>query len=295
MKIDKERIIKKLKDNNISISNIDLDEVIIIYDNLINLMHDLFYKYCSKTKSYYLNYCSKTKSYYLKNFEDFQSDDRFDFTNGNNSETYFTIFKCLIDFYKKDLIKYLDHVLIDNDISFHNLFGNIIDNLEYVLKLYDRYQDDFMYGIYMDDPDYVEMFVYRISDANIDSQIISENYKKILYKLRHLYEEIEDFSYNKLYYHEDIFATCDQLDSYVSVSYFYMLGNSILINDCERAYNFLNYIEKNLSETLDKMLALGIKVEDFYSKDINIVKALFNYIDYVYKNFDKEEKDRITK
>ena len=270
MTINKLKILFKLKEENIKISNDELDEVIAFYDYLFRLIGDMSH----------IGHL-----------------DRFDFFDNKYSKNYFTIFKYIIFFHRHDLIKYIDYIAIDNcNISFaNNALLTIIHLFKRIKAVYDEYQDDFIYGYYIHDPNSIEIYLYGIYESKIKSEIVSDNYKKVIYKLVDIFHSVESKNYYEEAYLDSPTSLRDKLYFYSSAIYFYMLGNNILVNDYERAYQFLDYINKDISGTLNKLIIAGIKNDDFSSHNIDDIKVLFDYIDHAYKNFDKEEIFRIIK
>ena len=271
MKMDKEKILEKLQENNILISNTDLDEVIKIYDGLMLNVEEISQRY----------------------FENI-----YDFFNNENSNKYFTIFKYIIDLYQKDLIKYVDFISMDN----HNIrYGEdvlqiFIEFLKDYLNLYNEYHEDFVYAYFIMDFDYVEDYIKLSFNNQLDSLHVSENYKRIIYKIQRLYSIIYDTVHFGTYetYDEELRSIQDRLDFYVDSIYYYFLSKNIINNDCDRAFNFLDSIEKDIIGTFNQFKIVGLKTDDFCSGNINDIKDIFAYIDYVYNRFDKES-DRIIK
>ena len=275
MEVDKEKLKLKLKKNNISISDNDLDEVINIYQFLMEIVEEISYEH---------------------NQELFDAD----FYNSKNSKQYFTILKCIICLYKKDLIKYVDFISMDN-IYLHqenDVLGRFIKMLKERIDLYQEYKDDYMYRYYMSYIRYFVDYLTRSSTHFTWSMTIDDNYKEILSNMdailtSDVHHEVDDEVSDT--YHEDSDSLEDKINYYMGVIYYYFLGNDIINKDYERACNFLEYVDNNILNILKQLFILGIKKESFLSKDVNDIKVIFNFIDDEYKNFDKRKIVRIAK
>ena len=114
---------KKLKKDNISISDIDLNKVMYIYLNLLNFVFD----YSVDKKQITID---SPFNYLIKEDEDCH---------------YYMIFTNIIYLYKKDLIKYVDYVYLYDSNPYHHYSNNLHNlwaDLSYMVELYESYGDD---------------------------------------------------------------------------------------------------------------------------------------------------------
>ena len=68
----------------------------------------------------------------------------------------------------------------------------------------------------------------------------------------------------------------------------YFIDKNILSDDRDRAYLFLKHIYDDLFGTIDRLNLVGLDWDN--PSDYNSVANIFNYIDILYKNFDKKVK-----
>ena len=273
MEIDKEKLKLKLKKNNISISNKDLDSVIEIYQRLMKNVEEV-------------SYSPKWVFEYI-------------FDNSNDKQR-FTIFKYLIYLYQNDLIRYVDFVSIDNAYIHQQMdvLGCLIKILKERIKVYQEYKDDYMYGYYMR---YIRHFVeyMTITHASFSSsKTIDEKEQVILCRMFLIHFSTVKYGLHRKIndnFGENFQSLEDILNHYIGVIYYYFLGNDIINKDYDRAFKFLEYVDNNISIVLKKLFILGINKKSFLYQNINDIKVLFNFIDDQYKNFDKQEIVKMIK
>ena len=249
--LDKNILIKKLKKDNINITSEDLEEVINIYNHVID--------FCLEDK--------KASSYKFSFIKDSKILCEYDNT------TFLSIFRLLIQIKKHNLFNYLDYVLLINTYCYD---GNRLEQLYFYLNLilngyYDSNKNnDFIYK-FIDShqyllPDILDNYLNYI----LDSEYINQDYKDIIC----LYNELFD-----LYLEEDY----DEIDpeiffqEFISMSYYYFVINNLFNTEPKEIINFLNNIKEDIPSICDK-LNLDGEIE---------YKERINYIDALYRNKNK--------
>ena len=267
MDIDIEKLKLKLKDNNIIVSNNELDEVIKYYNHYLDFLEEITYE---------------------------EYENRFAFINNDNFKVFLDIFKCFIVIQRKGLLSYIDYIFIINNNR--GMTGEGTDRdflngcLNEILYLYKRYGDDFAYQFASSSKAYIlENCLCDYNNVISNSKIINHNYKKIVDKFSDLLFNVENFYGG---------SNCPLWD-YINCIYHYFLHKGIFNNDINRAYQFLDYIRNNLIKITDLLDLYGIiKISDLsfssyvisIKYDVDNVKKMFNHIDYLYHNFDSKIK-----
>ena len=255
---NKERLIDELKKNNVDITDIDLDEIINLYDLYIN--------------------------YAIEKYEPFGkvTIDKFHFMNVPDSECtsvdyqYYNIFVNIIKIKKRGLLKYLDYILMNyvmkpfstdplselfnytNDVltKIHNGIGN---NIPVYFNIYDDIACEVICGC-------------RYGDI-VDSKYVNEEYKTIT------------FTYNDLfcnYYHD---GWCDKKKYFdwkkvLNYTHIFFVTNDLFNKEPERVNKFLQSLMNDIYNSIDKIQLYGI---DDYNK-------LVLYIGKLYNEFDQKVK-----
>ena len=265
MKCNKEVLINKLKRDGIIISNDKLDIVINIYNHFI---------------------------LYLGENQRIGITKRFDFISGDNtdiSKSFYTIFKQLIYFQKKGILNYLDYALINDYLGYYRSTSTIYDFiwycLDYIIDTYKQAKKNFVYALYQRINDTIENAVFSRADFIRTSKYISDDYKKIFnkfYDIFNKYRNEYEIRMNRLYKKdfEEYGVEKVFFDDYINFIYFYFLSKNIIINDLNRAYEFLDYIYNNMARCIDQVNLVGIKND----------QDLYLYIDILYKNFNANVK-----
>ena len=258
MKVSKKKLISKLEENNIFISNTDLDEVIKNYNCCLD----------------YIGEINAIKYY-----------DRYDFIDDNiYNNIFFDIFKCIIEFHRNGLTSYIDYCLISNNIdknkNHYRPLSLLFSQLSWIWNYNETDNKDFMFNIYRNHAGVIEDRVWNYLHYIVNSKLISEDYKKVIL----IFDNIS----SKIYEMRKINGDYSILYDYICCVYNYFCHNGILNNDLDRAYKFLNFIYQNIMEIIDIIKINGIKY--VRSNDLNNTKKLFTCIDNLYKNFDSKIK-----
>ena len=251
-------IIDKFK---FDISEEDFNEVMSIYNNLM-----FYYKDVISSKME-IKDCFK---FFYNNLEEC------------NESVYYKIFNSLVIMKKKGLLKYVDYcfarhyMLTDSfKVSFIERLSNF---LKFVLSEHNKAGDGFIFTLY-DRYDYViEREVKESYKLFLSSNSVSDDYKKLYQKFKDFFNLYYDYVSGICYEAEEMYDIC--FNNYLNCIYYYFLVNGILKNDLKRANEFLDYINKDIWGTIDRI--------NLYKLDD--IRKMFIYIDSMYKSFDSKVK-----
>ena len=255
---NKEILEEELKKNNVDIENIDLDEIIDLY-------------------SLYIDYA-------IEKYQPFGkvTIDKFHFMNIKDSECthedyrYYNIFVNIIKIKKRGLIKYFDYILMNyvmesfstdpitelynyTDAVLHKIHNGIGNNMPEFFNKNDDIACKVICGC-------------RYEDI-VDSNYVNDDYKTIT------------FTYNDLfcnYYHDGWINNRINNDwkRILNYTHIFFITNDLFNKDPERVNKFLEYIKKDIYNTIDKLQLYGI--------DDN--NKLILYISKLYNEFDQKVK-----
>ena len=260
MRFNKSDLIRKLESENIFISDDDLDEVINIYNFYLEILKEFYFK---------------------SNYDYFKN-------TSATPEFHFSNLKSLVILQQKGMLHYVDLVLVlnyiieglddgwDSVISPSDIVEDFHGFLASLIHLERQHQECFSYRYYKLNNDAIEI-VAGLKNKIRKSKYVSKEYKDIINKFSKLFE-IEYKDDIKFFAHENykvIFKS-----EYVNCIYHYFVMNKILINDLERASNFLDYLIKNVQIAIEEINIVGITYENR--------EAIFYYIDSMYKCFDSK-------
>ena len=259
-KLDKLLLIHKLKKDNIDITNIDLDEIIRLYNLYIDYSIER-YKPFGKLNPFVtrFNFLYVPESSYY-------SDDT----------AYYSIFTNIINMKKAGLLKFLDFMLMN--YAMQPVTVDPINELcRYTGLIISKYyfeENNNLYDYFDTHDDIACEVICSTKYGNIvDSDYVNDDYKNVA------------FSYNDLYcnYYKD--GWCDRkkiIDwkRVLNYTYVYFVTNDLLNKEPERAHKFLESLKIDIYGTIDKLLLYGI---DDSSK-------LLLYIDKLYHEFDQKVK-----
>ena len=250
----KELLKIKLFNKNINIKDEDLEEIISIYDNIIDFLIEL-----AKVDKDYCN-------------------DRYDFIfndwNEDNNNAYFNLFGNIAILKRKGLINYLDYLLIIR-YMFGDIYSAICDINFYLYSIIEEslYGDnDSIEHVYDDDINVLNKTAIKYYyNGIINSKCVPDYYKNIIT----IYNNIFDICKDKT----NIIKQSEINDEVLlSSTYYYFMYNDLFNKNPLSVYNFLKYICDNLLDILDKINLLGIR------NNID----LFSYIDDYYKNYNNK-------
>lgn len=251
---DDDLIIKlndKLKNDNIFISLEELKEVIDIYDKRVTFMKEIL---------------------------GLKSSNNFNFIHCNKSK-YYEIFKRIIICKEKNLLGYLDNTILLGEFGYRMdcyTMHNFLALIENEIKRCACYGRDRI--IFRSFEDTISLFGIVLDDIGLDglsnSRVISERYLKTI----KLFDKLRVKYFNDI---EGIY-NCEHyaFDYMISTIYLYYVDNDILRKEPERAFKFLNYINRNTFAFVDKIDFSGVQGEIDYYK----------YIDTLYHDFDNKVK-----
>ncbi len=267
MKVNKQALNKKLNSKGIMLSREVLDDVIDIYQYVIDFVSEV---------------------------EGINSDNRFNFiySSTNDDIIYFNIFKALIIIREKDLLKYLDYSLLiySSGFTFNFTFGSLCDYLTKIIKDYNRLGEYFKYYFYDNNPHVIEDVIEYRFDEIISSEYIDNDYKDVIEMFGSIYdkftENLEEL--NRIYQDDENSDGAIYFNDFIKAIFHYFIDKNILSDDRDRAYLFLKHIYDDLFGTIDRLNLVGLDWDN--PSDYNSVANIFNYIDILYKNFDKKVK-----
>ncbi len=255
MNSDEEQLYQKLIKNKVSITKEEYENAVKVYKHLLD--------------------------FYLNQYIDFDSN-RFSFFNtpkrnfGMEDRYYFKIFMKIIEMQKKNLLMYLDYVLLlDNS----NMYSNMGFRREYAIlkELYDFLEcvcnhEDFLINYIEDDQYVIEGIRHRDLIFLLENDTVPEDYKTIIGLFDTIFND-----YQKYNNYDSI-----GLDAFLNVAYYYFIMNNLFNDDPERVIAFLNDIKDNITLYIERINLSGIKNG----------RSMLMFVDYI---FNTNNKVRIMK
>lgn len=242
---------EKLKNDNIYISLDELKEVIDIYDKRITFMKEILGQ---------------------------KPGNNFEFIHLKKS-MYYEIFKKIIICKEKNLLGYLDNMILLGEFgyqmdcySMHN-FKVFMDNEINRCACYGR--DRIAFRSF---DDVIALFQIVLDDIGLDGLKNSKTISKRYIKTIKLFDKLREIYFNSIGGEYD----CEHFtfDYLITIIYLYYVDNDILRREPERAFKFLNYINRNTFAFIDKIDFSGVQGEIDYYK----------YLDTLYHDFDNKVK-----
>ena len=252
MAINKENIMMRLKAEKICISSEELDEGIGVYKLILHQQEMLLVRHYSHI---------------------------FKITNNKINLAFWDILKFLIIFKKKDLLKYMDSIFIENNIRANSLLNpaNFMASLKRILQEYEENKENYIYYMFMKDPNRVENFVSKDSYYLYISNYIDDDYCDIIHKFEVIFQKIDNSD-------DKVYTSYSRV--YVNLIYYYFLDNEVITKDLDRAKKFLDSIKNDPIGTVDRLSLYRFTVSDNFDD----IKKMFDYIDDAYKTFDTKVK-----
>ena len=250
-KIEKKLLKYKLKKNNVSYKEDDLDEIIDLFNNLIDFTLE-----SNKEPSYYRFGFVMTPNKY------FELDDI----------DFFSIFKSLIKIKEKNLLNYLDYAILTYHFDgYMSKISNLHALSKYLKELLNEYDTvgRFIYDFVFNNSSLIEYVIDNDMDIIQDSKYISNDYKVVMELYENLYRKYYDIC--EKYYPDEIVY----FDEVISMSYYYFVINNEFNNDIGHVFSFLNSIYQDMPSAIDKFNLIG-ETEDY--------EQVLNYIDSMYKD-----------
>ena len=261
MALLKTLLIHKLEMENVNLTNVDLDEIMEIYDHIMSfIFEDINTEYEGNKEDPRYSFLFKaTKSY-----------------NATDKRCLDNI-KRLIKIKEHNLLYLIDYSLLTHlCVDYRNNFrikqlNNFLSEID---KMYKRNKENF----YLAFIDRYRSIIH--SFCNYDRISTLENSKYVPKEYASIFRLYKDIfvSYYKNGYHDIEFSNRlnYNVDFYdlVNLSFYYFLFNGLLLNDSENVYNFLKYLYLNVIEIIDTINMSGA----------NTKENLYNYIDIMYKN-----------
>lgn len=256
-KLEKKLLKYKLKKNNVSYKEEDLDEIIEIFNNLIDFTLE-----SNNEPSYYRFGFVMTPNKY------FELDDK----------EFFSIFKSIIKIKEKNLLNYLDYAILTYHFdNYMYKLSNLYSVSKYLKTLINEY-NTVEYFI----KDFINQYsslIEYVTDNNMniiqDSKYISNDYKAVIELYESLYRKYYDV-WEEYYPDQDIY-----FEEVISLSYFYFVINNEFNNDIGHVFSFLNSIYQDMPGAIDKYNLIG-ETDDYVQ--------VLNYIDSLYKSSKKMVK-----
>ena len=242
---------EKLKNDNIYISLDELKEVIDIYDKRVTFMKEILGQ---------------------------KPGNNFEFIHLKKS-MYYEIFKKIIICKEKNLLGYLDNMILLGEFgyqmdcySMHN-FKVFMDNEIKRCACYGR--DRIAFRSF---DDVIALFQIVLDDIGLDGLKNSKTISKRYIKTIKLFDKLREIYFNSIGGEYD----CEHFtfDYLITIIYLYYVDNDILRREPERAFKFLNYINRNTFAFIDKIDFSGVQGEIDYYK----------YLDTLYHDFDNKVK-----
>ena len=264
------KLINELSNNGVLIDNKELDEVYVIYNNMMTYMIE----------------CVEDR-YKLSHKEEF------DIKPNSFDHFYLVLFINIIRLKRNNLLHYLDYAAIAYlyyikiDINVYNkdklnIFIKEIINYTNEILNNDVKTEDMLIEKVLKDK-WIELLIctvsfYKTSKKILDSSIVPNEYKEIILAYNNAF---------KVFFWSDdrfVFAK-DEEDNFLyndllNASYYYFLFNNLLNNDSNKIVSFLNELSKSTINVSDSMIMTGIK--NYHD--------LLRYIDHLYKNFEPKEQ-----
>ena len=241
----------KLKNDNIFISLEELKEVIDIYDKRVTFMKEILGQ---------------------------KPGDNFKFIHLKKS-MYYEIFKKIIICKEKNLLGYFDNMILLGEFGYQMdcyTMHNFLALIENEIKRCACYGRDRIAFSSFDDV--IALFQIVLDDIGLfcieNSKVISKRYIKTI----KLFDKLREIYFNSIGGEYD----CEHFtfDYLITIIYLYYVDNDILRKEPERAFKFLNYINRNTWAFIDKIDFSGVQGEIDYYK----------YLDTLYHDFDNKVK-----
>lgn len=266
--INKGHLLLQLRNDNIKISIEELDEIIRIYNHLIDyvlsdnsIIKDQKYDFIDKSVKLHPN--DKEKVF----------------------DIYYNIFAGVVKFKQYNLLGLLDYILITNELRDNQAWTSpsriytISRYIDGLLYEYENYGKNFLGNFIKNKEEDVKDFLIE-EDSFICADKIPDSYREII----KTYNEIYGNYYLDFEKYDDIGPL--EYDYFVCMTYFYFIMNNLFKNDSYGVQSFLNDLKYNIYEKVDQMNLTGIKDTKQYSDYEDII----NYIDSVYNNSKRKIK-----
>lgn len=251
-KFIKTLLMKKLKKDYINVSEEELEEIINIYNHLLD--------FClgSSRESKYNRFGFVSTPKFLYEREDL---------------LFSQIFRLIIGMKKNNILKYLDYVLLLSNYNFEiHLLEKLSSFLDYIMNSYylNDGSDDFIYSFIKDH----EYILQDTTDNDLsyinESKYIPQEYKDIM----NLYNEIIDKYYNESYNEIDYSYN---FQDFINMTYYYFLINDLFNKEPTEIIDYLTKVKDNILYICDKL---------FIDGDMEY-KERIKYIDTLYRERNK--------
>ena len=260
--INKGHLLLKIRHDNIKISIEELDEIINIYNHLID-----FILIDNTIKEKKFDFIDKEASLHPLNKD-------------NIIDSFYNIFVGVIAFKEYNLLGFFDYLLITKELRERSAIASpdriyaiskYVDNILYDYEI--TYKKDFFYNYIYNNEDAVrnylieeDSFIYYDTVPDIYSEIMTVYYE--IYKNYYLdYERYDDIG-------------IIEYDYFICMTYFYFVKNNLFKNEPEKVLSFLKDFNNDISEKVDIINLTGIKDD----KRIYDYKNIISYIDTLYNN-----------
>lgn len=257
--VNKEKLKLLLDAEGMSISSKELDEVITIYTNLVK--------------------------FFMEDTDDYNDEDIFGFVNESDTylwfhdkyEYYYKVFINVVKMKHKNLLMYLDYILIkmdakiDEDSFDHPMFFL----LEYTNNIVEKYSEY---------PKYYRGYFRQSTERHTggDLGLFIPKLKKSKYvpsyyiDIFSIYLELYDTYFENWRELDLKYGVC--FDDFLEDTYFYFIENNILHTEPDCIISFLESFRGNIEDTLEKMNLAGFINIDFIDDDF------IHYVDILYQS-----------
>jgi len=240
MRIDKEQVYRLLISDGFNISIEELDEVLLFYDNCVNIINEhTNYKYEVNA-----NYKIYSNLDYL------------------NDENFYTLLKYIIELKQLDLLIFFDYATMCDDVEVIN------GVLNYLIHDYRKYnyndKNKYIYRYAELNSNHLDWISYE-KIKNIDG--IPDYYKEII--------NVYDEAYGKYFINDityDMIPCSICYEYFLSMSYFYFLINGLLEKEKDQICDFIMSTSEDIAGLLDRFNIVGVR--DSWST-MNYVDTLY--------------------
>ena len=251
-------LLLQLRKDGIKISIEDLNEVIKLYNDLMDFTFEI------------------DESIEDKRFSFVDNNPKLDSGNGDNYlDIYYSIFVKLIKVWQLKLFHCLDYKLLINRIKCDVGTYNSLNFLyTYLMDVLDNYgtcdKEQFMHEFTDRNWDIITDCLSEYKELILSSKCVPYEYKIIIITYDAAYETYYEDSDDYDEYSHEI-----NYDGFLDATFLYFLLNDLLYTETDTIISFIAETRKNMWECLDKINLSGINGDDY----------LLDYIDALYNRF----------
>ena len=258
----KELLITKLKNDKVDITNIDLDEIIYLYNYYVDYALAKYYPDGEVTKDKF-NFINVLSSEY-----------------DNDDYSFYNFLINIIEIKKRGFIKYFDDILMSyvmKVFSTHPI-AELLDFSNFILKKIHNGRGHNIPTFFSKNNDIALAVICGVRYGFlIESTYVSEDYKKIASTFKDLLSHYCGDNWYYFCYHDK--KKIDWI-TFINYIYIFFVTNNLFNDEFERVNKFLDYLKTNADIAYDGLELNGI----------NDFEKIVIYINMLYNEFDQRVK-----